>query len=134
MISGANGWSSIELFGKAKLAWLQQFLPYEYEIPSQDVLGELFARLSAKEFSECFTNWIESVANLTEGKVVAIGGKTIRNSNDDTCSKSAIHLVSAYASENRICLGQEAVHEKSNEITAIPKLLDILTSSWSETP
>ena len=127
VISGADGWTSIELFGRAKLVWLQQFLPYECGIPSHDVLGKLFARLSAKEFSACFTNWIESVADLTEGEVVAIDGKTIRNSNDDICSKSAIHLVSAYASKNRICLGQEAVHEKSNEITAIPKLLDILT-------
>ncbi len=127
VISGANGWTSIELFGKAKLVWLQQFLPYENGIPSHDVLGKLFARLNAKEFSKCFTSWVESIADLTKDEVVAIDGKTIRNSNDDTCSKSAIHLVSAYASENRICLGQEAVREKSNEITAIPKLLDILT-------
>ncbi len=127
VISGADGWTSIELFGKAKLTWLQQFLPYEHGIPSHDVLGKLFARLSAKEFTSCFTNWVNSISNLTVGEVVAIDGKTIRNSNDDTSSKSAIHLVSAYASENRICLGQEAVHEKSNEITAIPKLLEILT-------
>ena len=127
VISGANGWTAIELFGKAKLTWLQQFLPYDYGIPSHDVLGKLFSHLSAKEFSSCFTSWIESISDLTEGEVVAVDGKTIRNSNDDTCSKSAIHLVSAYASENRLCLGQEAIHEKSNEITAIPKLLDILT-------
>ena len=127
VISGADGWTSIELFGKAKLAWLQQFLPYERGIPSHDVLGKLFARLSTKEFTNCFTNWVNSISDLTEGEVIAIDGKTIRNSNDDTSSKSAIHLVSAYASENRICLGQEAVHEKSNEITAIPKLLEVLT-------
>ena len=102
-------------------------LGYEHGIPSHDVLGKLFARLSAKEFTDCFTDWVNSISDLTEGEVVAIDGKTIRNSNDDTNSKSAIHLVSAYASENRICLGQEAVHEKSNEITAIPKLLEVLT-------
>ena len=127
VISGANGWTSIEVFGKAKLIWLREFFPYEQGIPSHDVLGKLFARLSAKEFTSCFTNWVNSISNLTEGEVVAIDGKTIRNSNDDSCSKSAIHLVSAYASDNRVCLGQEAVHEKSNEITAIPKLLEILT-------
>ena len=127
VISGANGWTSIEVFGKAKLVWLRQFLPYEHGIPSHDVLGKLFARLSAKEFTDCFTDLVNSISDLTEGEVVAIDGKTIRNSNDDTNSKSAIHLVSAYASENRICLGQEAVHEKSNEITAIPKLLEVLT-------
>jgi predicted transposase YbfD/YdcC len=126
VISGADGWTSIELFGKTKLAWLRQFLPYEHGIPSHDVLGKLFARLSAKEFTNCFTNWVNSISTLMEGEVVAIDGKTIRNSNDDTCSKSAIHLVSAFAAENRICLGQEAIHEKSNEITAIPKLLEIL--------
>lgn len=127
VISGANGWTSIETFGKTKLTWLRQFFPYEKGIPSDDVLGKLFARLKAKEFTSCFTNWVNSISDLTDGEVIPIDGKTIRNSNDDTCSKSAIHLVSAYASENRICLGQEAVHEKSNEITAIPKLLDILT-------
>ena len=127
VISGSDGWTSIEVFGKAKLAWLRQFLPYKNGIPSHDILGKLFARLSADEFTVCFTNWINSISDLTEGDVVAIDGKTIRNSNDDTSSKSAIHLVSAYASEHRICLGQEAIHEKSNEITAIPKLLEILT-------
>ncbi len=127
VISGANGWTSIEVFGKAKLIWLRKFFPYERGIPSHDVLGKLFARLNAKEFTSCFTNWVNSISDLTEGEVVAIDGKAIRNSNDDSCSKSAIHLVSAYANDNRVCLGQEAVHEKSNEITAIPKLLEILT-------
>jgi len=124
VISGADGWTSIAVFGKAKLGWLREFLPYENGIPSHDVLGKLFARLSADEFTVCFTNWVNSISDLTDGDVVAIDGKTIRNSNNDTSSKSAIHLVSAYASEHRICLGQEAVHEKSNEITAIPKLLE----------
>lgn len=127
VISGANGWTSIELFGKAKLTWLQQFFPYEEGIPSDDVLGKLFARLNAKEFTDCFTQWVNSIADLNDSEVVPIDGKTIRNSNDDSSCKSAIHLVSAYASENRVCLGQEAVSEKSNEITAIPKLLNMLT-------
>ena len=127
VISGADGWTSIEVFGKAKLLWLREFFPYEHGIPSHDVLGKLFARLSSKEFTSCFTNWVNSISDLTDGNVVAIDGKTIRNSNDDSCLKSAIHLVSAYTDDNILCLGQEAVHEKSNEITAIPKLLEILT-------
>ena len=126
VISGADGWTSIEVFGKAKLSWLREFMPYKNGIPSHDVLGKLFARLSSKEFTTCFTNWVNSMSDLTHGEVVAIDGKTIRNSNDDADSKSAIHLVSAYASQNRLCLGQEAVHQKSNEITAIPKLLETL--------
>lgn len=126
VISGANGWTSIETFGKAKLVWLQQFFAYDKGIPSHDVLGKLFARLKAEEFSSCFVNWIDSITDLKDSEVVAIDGKTIRNSNDDSSSKSAIHLVSAYASDNCLCLGQELVNEKSNEITAIPKLLDII--------
>lgn len=120
-------WTSIEFFGKSKLDWLKQFFPYENGIPSHDVIGRLFARLNPKEFTDCFTNWVNSTTDLSDGQIIPIDGKTVRNSNNDSASKSAIHLVSAYASENRICLGQEAVHEKSNEITAIPKLLDVLT-------
>ena len=126
VISGSDGWTSIELFGKTKLEWLRQFFPYEHGIPSHDVIGGLFARLKSKEFTTFFSNWVNSVADLIKEEVIAIDGKTIRNSKDDTSSKSAIHLVSAYANDNRICLGQEAVHEKSNEITAIPKLLKTL--------
>lgn len=127
VISGADGWTSIETFGKTKLAWLQQFFPYNEGIPSDDVLGKLFARLKAKEFTNCFTQWVNSISDLNESEVIPIDGKTIRNSNDDSSCKSAIHLVSAYACENMVCLGQEAVNEKSNEITAIPRLLDMLT-------
>lgn len=127
VISGADGWTSIETFGKTKLAWLQQFFPYNEGIPSDDVLGKLFARLKAKEFTNCFTQWVNSISDLNESEIIPIDGKTIRNSNDDSSCKSAIHLVSAYACENMVCLGQEAVSEKSNEITAIPKLLDMLT-------
>ncbi|MEA3505191.1 MAG: ISAs1 family transposase [Bacteroidota bacterium] len=126
VISGMDGWTSIELFGKTKLDWLRNFFPFKKGIPSHDVLGKLFARLDAKQFSICFTEWVNSIAKITEGEVVAIDGKTIRKSNDDTSSKSALHLVSAYACDNGICLAQEAVREKSNEITAIPKLLDII--------
>lgn len=126
VISGADGWTMIHEFGKAKLDWLRKFFPYEKGIPSHDVLGKLFSKLDDKEFSKCFTSWINSLSEFTEGEVVAIDGKTICKSNIKSKSKSALHVVSAYASENRLCLGQEVVDQKSNEITAIPNLLKLL--------
>lgn len=126
VISGADSWTMIQEFGNSKLEWLRKFFPYEKGIPSHDVLGKLFAKLNSKEFSKCFTNWINSISDYTKGEVVAIDGKTARQSGIKGKSKSALHIVSAYASQNRLCLGQEVVDEKSNEITAIPKLLKIL--------
>ena len=126
VISGAEGWTMIQEFGKTKLEWLRKFFPYEKGIPSHDVLGKVFANLDHKEFADCFSNWINSISTLTNGEVVAIDGKTIRKSNKSHNSKSALHVVSAYASGNRLCIGQEVVAEKSNEITAIPKLLKLL--------
>jgi len=78
VISGMDGWTSIELFGKTKLDWLRNFFPFKKGIPSHDVLGKLFARLDAKQFTTCFTEWVNSIAKITEGEVVAIDGKTIR--------------------------------------------------------
>ena len=126
VISGAEGWTMIQDFGNTKLDWLRKFFPYAEGIPSHDVLGKLFAKLDHKEFSECFANWINSISNITNGEVIAIDGKTIRKSNNRKDSKAALHVVSAYASENRLCVGQEIVGQKSNEITAIPKLLKLL--------
>ena len=126
VISGADGWTMIQEFGNTKLDWLRKFFPYTKGIPSHDVLGKLFAKLDHKEFSNCFANWINSISSFTNGQVVAIDGKTIRKSNNRNDSKAALHVVSAYASENRLCIGQEVVDEKSNEITAIPKLLRLL--------
>lgn len=126
VISGADSWTSIHLFGKAKVEWLRQYFPYERGIPSHDVLGKVFAALDPGEFSKCFTDWVNSIAELSQGEVVAIDGKSICKSGDKEKGKSALHVVSAYAVENRLCLGQEVVDEKSNEITAIPKLLDLL--------
>ncbi len=126
VVSGANEWTSISSFGHSKLEWLRKFYPYKKGIPSHDVLGKLFARLDHKEFSKCFSNWINSLCNFTDGEIVAIDGKTMRGSADVGIGKSALHVVSAYASGNRLCLGQEVVNEKSNEIAAIPKLLEVL--------
>lgn len=126
VISGAEGWTMIQEFGNEKLDWLRKFFPYTEGIPSHDVLGRLFSKLDHNEFSECFANWINSISKFTNGEVIAIDGKTIRKSNSRSDSKAALHVVSAYASESRLCIGQEVVDEKSNEITAIPKLLKLL--------
>jgi predicted transposase YbfD/YdcC len=126
VISGCEGWESINEFGASKLNWLRAYYPYKNGIPSHDVLNNVFARLDTKSFNQCFADWVNSISKLTDGEVVAIDGKTIRKSNNKNTSKSAFHLVSAYASENKVCLGQEVVDDKHNEITAIPKLLDLL--------
>jgi predicted transposase YbfD/YdcC len=127
VISGANDWTTISLFGRTKLTWLRQYLPYKNGIPSHDVLGKVFAALDPVEFNHCFTKWVKSISELTNGEVIAIDGKTICGSDDKQTGKSALHVVSAYAAGNRLCLGQEAVNEKSNEITAIPALLKLLS-------
>ena len=124
VVSGMKGWSDIALFGKLKLEWLQQYFPYENGIPSHDVLSKVFAALNSEAFSECFTSWINSISELTQGEVIAIDGKTIRGSASQ--ERLAMHIVSAYACGNRLCLAQEATEEKSNEITAIPRLLDLM--------
>lgn len=127
VLSGMDDWTSINLFGRSKLAWLRQYLPYKRGIPSHDVLGKVFAALDPAAFSTCFSEWVNSISELTGGEVVAVDGKTICGSDDKGSGRSALHVVSAYASGNRLCLGQEAVAEKSNEITAIPALLKLLT-------
>ncbi len=127
VISGMDDWTSIHMFGRLKLPWLRQYLPYKHGIPSHDVLGKVFAVLDPVQFSACFRDWVNSMAEFTGGEVVAIDGKTICGSDNKVLGKSALHVVSAYASGNRLCLGQEVVAEKSNEITAIPALLKLLT-------
>lgn len=125
-ISGANGWTSIEVFGLSKLDWLRKFHPFENGIPSHDAISDLFSVLCPKAFGKCFMDWVNSIHHITSGLVVSLDGKTVRGfTNKD--KKASLHIVSAYASMNRITLGQVSVQEKSNEITAIPKLLELLT-------
>ena len=125
-ICGANGWADVERFGKAKLDWLSQFLDLPNGIPSHDTFGRLFARLDTNEFLTCLHNWLRSLKLALKDKHIAIDGKTVRHSFDKATGKSALHLVSAWASDVRISLGQVAVDEKSNEITAVPRLLELL--------
>jgi len=126
VICGANSWSEIETYGKAKIGWLRRFLELPNGIPSHDTFGRVFSLIEAEAFTDCFMRWIEGVFRVTDGQVVAIDGKSARRSHRKTIGQDAIHLVSAWASANRLSLGQLKVADKSNEITAIPELLKLL--------
>jgi len=129
VICGADSWVELEQFGKSKEEWLKGFLELPNGIPSHDTFGRVFALLDAQQFRDCFLAWVQAVSAVTRGQVIAIDGKTLRRSHDKSLGKSAIHMVSAWASENRLVLGQTKVAEKSNEITAIPELLALLDIS-----
>jgi predicted transposase YbfD/YdcC len=124
VICGADSWVDIENYGKAKADWLKGFLGLANGIPSHDTISRLFAALDPDALRECFLNWVRAVAQLIQGEVIAIDGKTLRHSYER--GKGAIHMVSAWASHNRVILGQVKVDEKSNEITTIPDLLKVL--------
>jgi predicted transposase YbfD/YdcC len=126
VIGGANSWVAVETFGKAKQAWFQRFLNLENGIPSHDTFGRVFASLNPLAFQNCFREWIAGACERLGIRHVAIDGKRLAGSQDTELGVKAIHLVSAWATEVRLTLGQVAVDEKSNEITAIPKLLDLL--------
>jgi len=126
VICGADNWVAIEEFGEAKEDWFTELLGLENGIPSHDTFGDVFALIDTEEFSECFSKWVADLATLTEGEVIAIDGKCLRRSIDKASNKSAIYMVSAWAQQNSLVLGQVKVDEKSNEITAIPKLLSRL--------
>ena len=125
-ICGADSWVHIELFGRSKLAWFQSFLELPGGIPSHDTFGDVFARLDPVQLQDCFISWTQAIAQLLPGEVVAVDGKTARRSYDRAGNKGAIHMVSAWATQNALTLGQVKTEEKSNEITAIPQLLEML--------
>ncbi len=122
-ICGCKEWTSIEEFGNLKLEWLQQFYPYKNGVPSHDSLGKLFASLDQKRFNGCFTKWVNSIAKNHKSDVIPIDGKTIRGVASKH-GKAPLHIVTAFCSKNSVSLGQQIVDDKSNEIVAIPKLLD----------
>jgi predicted transposase YbfD/YdcC len=126
IICGADGFVAIEEFGLLKEAWLKTFLELPNGIPSHDTIGRVFALLSPKALEAVFRAWMRAVAVLTKGEVVAIDGKTLRRSFREAGSGVFVHMVSAWATRNRVVLGQVKTEEKSNEITAIPELLGLL--------
>jgi predicted transposase YbfD/YdcC len=124
--AGADSWVEVEQYGHDKLPWLESFLALPNGIPSHDTLGRVYARLDPDAFRAGFLDWVAALAEATAGRLVAIDGKTLRHSFDTAAGKGPLHLVSAWASENRLLLGQQAVASESNEITAIPELLRLL--------
>ena len=126
VISGCDDWTEIEIYGRKKEDWLRTFLKLPNGIPSHDTISRVFEMISPVELENCFLSWVSSVFEKTDGQVVAIDGKTLRRSHDRASNKAAIHMVSAWASGNGITLGQVETDQKSNEITAIPQLLDLL--------
>lgn len=135
VICGADGWNDIELYGKCKYKWLKKFLELPNGIPSHDTFARVFSLLDPEQLQQCFCQWVEAISRITFGEIVAIDGKTLRHSYDKSKNKSAIHMVSpkgyrsayAWATNNGLVLGQKKVGSKSNEITAIPELLKVLS-------
>ena len=125
VLAGAECFTEIALFGVKKLEFLRRFRPFRDGTPDHGHLGDILAALDAEQFQRCFVSWVAALSGMPEG-VIAIDGKTIRRSGNKRSGKAAIHLVSAFAARQRLVLGQVKVAEKSNEIIAIPKLLDML--------
>ena len=129
VICGAEGWTDIENFGNSKLPWLKTFLELPNGIPSHDTFGRVFSMLDAQQFQLAFYEWVMAVNEIVHGQIINIDGKRLAGSEDKFLGKRAIYMVSAWAEENEIVLGQRKVEEKSNEITAIPELLKLLAIS-----
>jgi hypothetical protein len=125
VLAGAEAFTEIALFGVKKLGFLRRFRPFKNGTPAHDHLGDILAVLDAEQFQRCFIAWVASVTGVPVG-VIAVDGKTVRRSGHKRGGKAPIHVVSAFAAGQRLVLGQAKVAEKSNEITAIPKLLGLL--------
>lgn len=131
VVCGADDWNEIADYGQRKQALLKGFLELPNGIPSHDTFNRVLSRLDPQAWQQCFTQWVQDLAVSTAGQVVAIDGKSLRASRDEASGTSALHLVSAWASESQVVLGQCAVDGKSNEITAIPELLERLVLAGS---
>lgn len=126
VIAGAEGWEDIEAFGRDKHTWLKKYLRLPNGIPSHDTISRVFRLLKPAEFEAAFLAWIKSLHEELGTRLIAVDGKTLRGSHDRQTMKSALHMVSAWSVENHVVLGQQIVDGKTNEITAIPKLLEML--------
>lgn len=126
MICAADTWKNMETYAKAKEEFLRSFLDLPDGIPSDDKFNRIFSSIDSEQFEACFVDWVSRLVNLTDGEIIPIDGKTIRGAKSNG-KKSPFHMVSAWATNNNLVLGQVKVSEKSNEITAIPKLLELIT-------
>jgi len=133
VICGADTWTEIELFGRAKFDGLRTFLELPHGIPSHDTFGRVFSRLNPEQLERCFRTWMQALVQVSGGRLIALDGKTLRRSFDKAHAQTAIHMVSAWCETNHLVLGQLATDAKShalsregNEITAIPRLLELL--------
>jgi predicted transposase YbfD/YdcC len=126
VICGADDWVSIAAFARAKEAWLRKFLDLDNGIPAHDTFGRVFSLLAPQAFEQCFRDWVNAVRQAVPEEVVAIDGKSVRRSHNRGAGLGPLHMVSAWATKNRVVLGQVATEAKSNEITAIPRLLELL--------
>ncbi len=126
MIAGANDFVAMQKFGHAKRDWLKKFLELPNGIPTHDTIGRVFSLLDGAQFIHCFLSWVRTIHQVTAGEIIAVDGKTARASLDRAKGQNPLHVVSAWASANRVVLGEVMVDAKSNEITAIPKLLQML--------
>jgi predicted transposase YbfD/YdcC len=126
VVCGANSFVEIELFGRTREKWLRSFLDLPHGIPSHDTIGRVFAMLNPKRLQQAFVEWSQAISTVTNGEVVAIDGKTLRRSFEKASERAFVHMVSAWSISNQLVLGQVRTDEKSNEITAIPRLLELL--------
>ena len=127
VLCGSDDWVAVELFANARHEWLKRFFLLPAGIPSHDTFGRVMGLIDPKQFSACLVNWTSTLQRAIQGRVIAIDGKTARGSASKTKGIKALHIVSAWATDAGLTLGQVAVDEKSNEITAIPELLDLLS-------
>ena len=126
VICGADTWVEMEAYGRAKAEWLKQCLELPLGIPSHDTFAPVPMRLKPAELQRCFLSWLRAVSKVTQGEVVAIEGKTLRRSFDRAAGKGALHMVSVWATANRVVVGQRKGEENSNELTAIPAVWQLL--------
>ena len=122
-VAGADDWIAVAAFERAKQTWFKHFLALPNGIPSHDTFRRVFLLLDPRAFEQAFLSWVQVLSRLEALQVVGVDGKTVRRSHDGQLGKNAIHMVSAWATASRLVLGQIKVDDKSNEITAIPKLL-----------
>ena len=131
VICGADDFTEMEEFGKSKASFLKDYLELKHGTPSHDTFGRVFSMINPEEFRKCFIAWVKDLCGNMKGDIVNIDGKALRRSFDTEAEKSMIYMVSAWANTNNLLLGQIKVEEKSNEITAIPKLLDLINIAGS---